>query len=278
MDKNLKVALCQTNSVDDWSANLQAMKSQMESILKGDPSVRLILFPENCLYMRLKEGEVIQGITEDSEYLHALAQFALAHKIYIHLGSVPLVLNGHLYNSAVLISDQGRVSASYQKLHLFDIHLTGQSPIRESDVFRHGQHPSVFEVDGWKFGQSICYDIRFAELFSQYAKMQVDAILIPAAFLKKTGEAHWEILNRARAIESQAYVLSAAQAGLHKSDRGQRETFGHTIAVDPWGRIETVLGTEVGAFVVELKRDLIMEVRTQIPMAMHRRLPVEFVK
>lgn len=278
MKPNLKVALCQTTSVDDLDINLKNMKNQMDGIVRAHPDVRLILFPENALYMRLKEGESIRGVTVDSEHLHALAQFAIAHQVFIHLGSIPLLLDGHLFNSAVLITDQGAIVPSYQKMHLFDIQLTGQAPIRESDVFRHGQRPSIFEVDGWKFGQSICYDIRFSELYAQYARQQVDAILIPAAFLTKTGEAHWEILNRARAIESQAYVLSAAQGGVHQSERGRRETYGNTIAVDPWGRILEVLGRQEGVVVTELKRDLINEVRSQIPMLGHRRLPVEIVK
>ena len=279
MGETMKVGLCQTNSIDNVDINLKNMKKQMEELLTEDSSVRLILFPENVLYMRLKEGEAIQGLRLESEHFHALAAFAIEKKIFIQLGSVPLLMeDGFLYNSAVLITDQGRVEASYQKLHLFDIQLTGQKPIRESDVFRHGQHPRLFEVDGWKFGQSICYDIRFAELYSQYARQEADVILIPAAFLPKTGEAHWEIMNRARAIESQAYVLSAAQGGLHTSDSGSRETYGRTIAVDPWGRVLSVLGTDVGHFIIELKRSLITEVRTQIPMLNHRRLPVEIVK
>lgn len=279
MGETMKVGLCQTNSIDNVDVNLKNMKKLMEELLTEDSSVRLILFPENVLYMRLKEGESIQGLRLESEYFHALAAFAIEKKIFIQLGSVPLLMDdGFLYNSAVLITDQGRVEASYQKLHLFDIQLIGQKPIRESDVFRHGQHPRTFEVDGWKFGQSICYDIRFAELYSQYARQEVDVILIPAAFLPKTGEAHWEIMNRARAIESQAYVLSAAQGGLHQSANGSRETYGRTVAVDPWGRVLGMMGTDVGHFIVELKRSLIKEVRTQIPMFNHRRLPVEIVK
>lgn len=275
MSSLFKVAICQTTSVDSVEKNLSSMIQQMTEVLKKDPSVRLILFPENVLYMRIREGEAIEGIALDSVYFKKLAQFSLTNKVNIHLGSVPLLIDGKLYNSSVLITEQAKIESTYQKIHLFDIQLSGQAPIRESDVFAFGKKPETFEIDGWKFGQSICYDIRFSELYSEYAKQKVDAILIPAAFLTKTGEAHWEVLNRARAIENQSYVLSSAQGGVHKSESGQRETFGHSIAVDPWGRILQVLSRDVDYFIVELKKELIKEVRTQIPMEKHRRLSLE---
>ena len=121
---------------------------------------------------------------------------------------------------------------------------------------------------------SICYDIRFAELYSVYAKAEVDIILVPAAFLVKTGQAHWEVLLRARAIESQCYVIASAQAGTHHSQAGilSRETFGHSMIVDPWGDVKAFKTTEVGVVFAELSQDLIRNVRKQIPMKNHRRI------
>jgi predicted amidohydrolase len=161
-------------------------------------------------------------------------------------------------------------------MHLFDIQLEGQKAIRESDAFRHGQKPSVLEVDGWRIGETICYDVRFAELFSQYARKEVDVILVPAAFLVKTGEAHWHILLRARAIESQAYVIASAQGGTHKGIKGGvRETFGHSLVIDPWGGIQAEVTNNGPGFSISiLSRERIMKVRGQIPMKDHRRLPV----
>lgn len=214
MSSELVVAVAQMTSIDDTDANLMQIEALLEDIFKTHKP-RLVGFPENCLYMRVKEGEKIQGFSLEDSVFSRLSELAQKYETHLHLGSVPLHIEGHLYNSSMLITPRGEVRPTYQKLHLFDIQLEGQAPIRESDVFRHGQRPSVIEVDGWRIGETICYDVRFAELFSQYARKEVDLILVPAAFLVKTGEAHWEILLRARAIESQAYLMASAQGGTH---------------------------------------------------------------
>jgi predicted amidohydrolase len=151
---------------------------------------------------------------------------------------------------------------------LFDIQLAGQEAIRESDEFNHGDGPSILDIKGWKWGLSICYDLRFSELYSKYAHQAVDIISVPAAFLVPTGEAHWHTLLRARAIESQAFVVASAQSGSHK---GIRETYGHSLIVNPWGAILLDM-TTVGVSVMELKKSDIKRVREQIPMSSHRRL------
>lgn len=275
MSAELVVASVQMTSVDDIDANLKQMTSLVEDIFRSHRP-RLISFPENCLYLRVVEGEKIEGLSVDHAAFQYLADLATKYDVHFHLGSVPLYLEGHLYNSSVLITPQGSVLPTYQKLHLFDIQLEGQKPIRESDVFRHGQEPNTLEIDGWRIGEAICYDVRFAELFSQYARQEVDLILVPAAFLVKTGEAHWEVLLRARAIESQAYVMASAQAGTHVGKNGQsRETYGHSLIIDPWGVIVGHVDVNrPGYCVAKLSRDRINGVRRQIPMKSHRRLPV----
>ncbi|MBO9666938.1 MAG: carbon-nitrogen hydrolase family protein [Bdellovibrio sp.] len=275
MSSELVVAAAQMTSIDDTDANLMQMEALLEDIFKTHKP-RLVGFPENCLYMRVKEGDKIHGFTLAHEAFARLAELAQKYDTYLHLGSVPLQIEGHLYNSSVLITPKGEVRSTYQKLHLFDIHLEGQKPIRESDVFRHGQRPSVIEVDGWKIGETICYDVRFAELFSQYARKEVDLILVPAAFLVKTGEAHWEILLRARAIESQSYLMASAQGGTHTGvSGGVRETYGHSLIIDPWGTVAgQVERRAVGFTVVTLSKERVEGVRRQIPMKFHRRLPV----
>ncbi|MGE5087031.1 MAG: carbon-nitrogen hydrolase family protein [Bacillota bacterium] len=275
MSSELVVAVAQMTSIDDTDANLMQIEALLEDIFTVHKP-RLVGFPENCLYMRVREGEKIQGFSLDDSVFSRLSELAKKYDTHLHLGSVPLHIEGHLYNSSVLVNPRGEVRPTYQKLHLFDIQLEGQKPIRESDVFRHGQRPSVIEVDGWKIGETICYDVRFAELFSQYARKEVDLILVPAAFLVKTGEAHWEILLRARAIESQAYLMASAQGGTHVSGNGgMRETYGHSLIVDPWGSIVgQVEKRSVGYSVVKLTKERIEGVRRQIPMKFHRRLPV----
>ena len=275
MSAELKVATVQMTSVDDVAQNLQQIESLLSEIFKKS-RVRLVSFPENCLYLRLKEGEKIEGMTLSHPAFARLSELAKQYAVYLHLGSVPHYVDSYLYNSSVLISPDGEVKPTYQKMHLFDIQLEGQAALKESDVFRHGQHPSILDIDGWKVGESICYDLRFAELYSQFARRDVDLILVPAAFLVKTGEAHWEILLRARAIESQSYLIASAQGGTHTGIRGgKRETYGHSLIVDPWGRVIAQVEELKPGFRIEtLKREQIDSVRRQIPMKYHRRLPV----
>ncbi len=277
MSQDLKVALCQMTSVDDMKENLQQIETLVGEVAENS-GVRLFCFPENCLYMRLKEGEALPALTLQDSIFKDLAVIARDRKAYFHLGSVPLQMGDFLYNSSVIISDEGKVESSYQKIHLFDIHLTGQKAIRESDVFRHGVGPGIFMIDGWKIAQSICYDLRFAELYSQYAREHVDVILVPSAFLVKTGEAHWEVLLRARAIESQCYIVASAQAGHHESTHGSgsRETYGHSLIVEPFGAMAVHLdGISKQTEVCLLSKAEIEHVRRQIPMSQHRRVSLK---
>lgn len=275
MGSELVVAVAQMTSIDDVDTNLMQMEALLEETFKSSQP-RLVSFPENCLYLRLIEGQKIEGFTLSHSAFAQLSAWAKKYNTHLHLGSVPLYVDGHLYNSSVLITPEGVVQPTYQKMHLFDIQLEGQAPIRESDVFRHGQKPHLIEIDGWRIGEAICYDVRFAELFSQYARKEVDAILLPAAFLVKTGEAHWEILLRARAIESQSYIIASAQAGTHQGiNGGTRETYGHSLVVEPWGGVVAQLEkSRPGVVVTTLRREQIEKVRKQIPMKFHRRLPV----
>lgn len=272
MSQELSVALVQMTSVDDVDTNVQQMLSMVEQIHPSS-KVRLVCFPENCLYLRTREGEAIPGIKLDSPALHTLAKVAVEKKMHFHLGASPVELDGQLYNASILITDKGEVSSTYQKIHLFDIQLAGQKAIRESDAFRHGKKPNILEIDGWRVGETICYDLRFSELYHYYARQEVDAILIPSSFLVKTGEAHWDVLIRARAIESQAYVLAAAQGGTHIGRGGGiRETYGNSLLVDPWGKVMARAESSPSVVIGTMTREMIENVRRQIPMKSHRRL------
>lgn len=271
-DAVLQVAVVQTTSVDDLDANKKNIESLLQK-LQGK-QLDLICLPENSIYMRVKEGDKIRPFELSDEIFDFFKGWAQKLRALIHLGSVPLKISGHLQNASVKIWPDGRVESTYQKIHLFDIALEGQMPIRESDAFKHGARPSSFVLEGWKIGQSICYDLRFAELYSEYARMPVDIILVPSAFLVTTGKAHWEVLLRARAIESQCFIIAAAQAGVHKGVLGgERATYGHSLVVDPWGQILHMgSADQQEVFVVTLERGAINKVRRQIPMASHRRI------
>lgn len=271
MSDILKVAITTMNAVDEIEQNYQIIKSlTLEACQNG---AEIIFFPENCLYMRIKEGTEVPFFQEDMPLMSNLKKLALDNNIIIHLGSVPFKVAGEIYNSSLLFDRKGHLKISYSKIHLFDIQLENQEPVRESDIFKAGEQVSVFSYKGWSFGQSICYDIRFSEMYYMYAQYGVDVILVPAAFLKKTGESHWHILNRARAIEGQCYVIASAQGGTHQSVIYQgvsRETFGHSLCVKPWGDVEIDNNTPNSFAIVELKKELISHVRKQIPMREHR--------
>lgn len=273
----MKITLCQLNSADNISKNLEQMVLLVESHLatQAQSKSRLFIFPENSLYFRVIEGEPLQSVSLDSVEVQKLQKLADTHKIDLHF-TTPIADGGKVWNASVLVSPNEPAKIIYKKIHLFDIQLEGQKPIRESDFFTHGEEVTGFEIDGLRFGSSICYDLRFSELYQQLAKNKVDVILVPAAFLVKTGQAHWETLLRARAIESQAYVLASGQVGEHKTTQAgkaaSRFTYGHTMAIDPWGSIVQCKAEGVGCLDIEISLDLIQSVRRQIPMSDHRRL------
>lgn len=271
MSESLKVAACQMNSVDSVEKNLEQMLSLIEDV---PTKTNITFFPENCLYMRIKEGDSVHIFDLSEAVFMKLAQKANQKKMWLHLGSLPVKMAGVTYNSSVMISPSGEVFSSYQKIHLFDISLEGRPPVKESDVFTHGEAPRIIEVEEWKIGQTICYDVRFSELFTYYAQNHVDMLIVPSAFLVETGKVHWDILLRARAIESQAFLVAAAQAGTHVGiNGGSRGTYGHSLIVDPWGnKLQEAKsdGPEVISF--ELRKAEIRKVREQIPMRSHRRL------
>lgn len=271
----LDVAALQMTSVDDVSKNVSMIMGLLASLEVGDRP-DLVCLPENSLYLRLKEGASIPSLSLDDKRLLPLCDWARRHGSTIHLGSIPRAENGRLYNSSVLIGPDGVPRDVYRKIHLFDVDVVGHKPVRESDAFSAGTTPSIIDVCGWKIGLTICYDLRFAELFLDYARAGVDLILIPSAFLVPTGKAHWEILTRARAIESQAYVVAAAQGGIHSDEAGHsRATYGHSMIVDPWGEVVEALPDDFGSRRVlraKLSKLRIAQVRAQIPMSSHRRL------
>lgn len=262
------------NSTDHIETNLKVMLDLIDESSSQTHKPKLIVFPENSLFFRVNTARGLTAVDIQSDFCQQLQEKAKKTEINLHLTTALKDSDGKTYNGSLLITDKGELKIVYRKVHLFDIALAGQKPIRESDVFSSGSGPSLFTIDEIKFGCSVCYDIRFSELYASYAKSEVDVILVPAAFLVKTGQAHWEILLRARAIESQCYVLAPAQAGVHKSHfmDEQRETYGNTIAVDPWGKILQLKEENVGLIYIEISKELIKNVRQQIPMKSHRKL------
>jgi predicted amidohydrolase len=203
--------------------------------------------------------------------LQSLLAAAARHRIWVHIGSMPILDGGteKLANRSIIISPDGTIAGRYDKMHLFDVDLASGESWRESSAYVGGEKPVMVQTPLGLMGLAICYDMRFPDLFSAYAKSGVDIMTLPSAFTVPTGEAHWHTLLRARAIESAAFIIAAAQCGVHEDGR---QTYGHSLVVDPWGTILLDMGSSPGLAYVDLDLDTIKRVRKQIPVHANRRV------
>ena len=271
MNNKLSVALCQLNSCDDVASNLKNIQNLLYRV---SSSVDLVILPENSLYLKIDANSPKPQLELESEEFEKLGAWVNDTGISLLLGGTPLRENGKQFNSSILFEPKKSPKVVYRKIHLFDVEVVGEKSMRESDDFCYGKAPAVIEFKGCKIGLSICYDIRFSELYNEYARQEVDLILVPAAFLLATGRAHWHVLLRARAIESQCFVLAPAQSGIHKGvNGGRRESFGHSLAITPWGEVVCDMGSSSWEYTeIVLDPELLSGARQQIPMKDHRRL------
>ena len=231
----VKVAAVQMRSDGDMSANITALERMVgEAAAKGAQYVQTpentgIIQNDRALYRASLHAE------QDDPVVKAAEALAKRHGIYLHIGSTPIKLdNGLIANRAFVFAPDGSKITTYDKIHMFDVDLDNGESWRESDTISAGDRAVIAELPFMKLGLAICYDIRFPQLFQAQALVGANVISAPAAFTRQTGEAHWHILQRARAIENGAFLISAAQGGLHN---GNRETYGHTIIVSPLGKI-----------------------------------------
>ncbi|MET0192329.1 MAG: carbon-nitrogen hydrolase family protein [Hyphomicrobiaceae bacterium] len=189
--------------------------------------------------------------------------------IWLHIGSMPILLGGgKVANRSLLFSPQGAIAASFDKIHMFDVELPGGESYRESRNSQPGNTGVVADLPWGRLGLTVCYDLRFPHLYRALAKAGADVLAIPSAFTRKTGEAHWHVLLRARAIENGCFVLAAAQAGRHESGR---ETYGHSLIVNPWGEIVAEAGVDPGVIVADIAPGEVVAARQRIPSLQHDR-------
>jgi nitrilase len=197
----------------------------------------------------------------------------MRHGITVHGGSIGEREGDHLFNTTLVFGPDGRELARYRKIHLFDVTTPNGQGYRESAMFGAGDAVVTCRADGVNLGLAICYDVRFPELFLALRRAGSEVIFLPAAFTAETGRDHWEVLVRARAIETQCWVVAAGTAGWHRDARGQaRETFGHSMIVSPWGRVDAMLETGSGFATADIDRDATARVRAAMPVLEHRRL------
>jgi deaminated glutathione amidase len=268
---NLRVGAVQMCSTDDLPSNLAVVRS-LTARAAAD-GAKLVVLPECFSFLGRREGDklpIAETLDGTGPVLTTLRELATKHGIHIVGGGTPEVVPGDVartYNTAVVISPAGDLLARYRKIHLFDVDIPNGAVLKESDATAPGSDLVVVDIDGAKVGVSICYDLRFPELYRRLVKDRgADVLLVPAAFTAHTGAAHWHLLLRARAVENQAWVVAAAQHGKHNE---KRESYGHSLVVDPWGTIVAEQPTGDGVILSNLDGETVAKRRTQMPCLGH---------
>ncbi len=268
MADTMRVGLVQINTQADKEANLQRAEELIdEAVAKG---ARFVVLPEYVSFLGPRDqhqaiAEPIPGPTTER-----FAAKARQHGIYLHGGSIHELseTDGKFYNTSVVFDPQGEIIATYRKIHLFDIDLTGNVTANESSTILPGDEIVTADIDGHTVGLSICYDLRFPELYRLLALSGAEVLLVPAAFTMFTGKDHWHVLLRARAIENQTWVLAPGQFGPHEPNA---QCYGHSLIIDPWGTVVADASNGEGVVVADLDFDALRKIRTQLPSLANRR-------
>jgi predicted amidohydrolase len=264
-----KAGLIQMRSGLDPQHNLTAAQTLINEAKSAGADY--VQTPEMTNILALKRDDLFAKIVAEDQdtTLATLRELARKLSLYIHIGSLAIKASADkAVNRSFLIDRKGEIAARYDKIHMFDVDLAGGESYRESHNYRAGELAVVADLPWGRLGLTICYDLRFPALYRALAEAGASFLAIPAAFTKQTGEAHWQVLQRARAIENGCYVIAAAQGGRHENGR---ETFGHSLVVDPWGRIVVEGGTEPGLFIAEIDPAQVAAARAKVPSLQHGR-------
>lgn len=271
----MRAALLQLNSSDDPEANLAVTLAMMEEALAQ--GAEFILTPEvtNCVSGSRTHQKAVLHPEESDPTLTALRARAAKAGVWLLIGSLALRTDdpdGRFANRSFMIRPDGDIVARYDKIHMFDVDVSPEETYRESDGFRPGDRAVLADMPLGKLGMTVCYDIRFPHLYRGLALAGATILAVPAAFSYVTGAAHWEVLLRARAIETGCFVLAPAQTGTHAATTGRtRQTHGHSMVVAPWGEVLADGGTEPGIVMVDLDPDAVAQARRRVPSLRHDR-------
>jgi len=269
------LAAIQLVSGRHWQDNREQIAAELPALPKERPL--LVLLPENFALFGERQG-YLDGAEAIGEgpIQKQLADWARDHGIWLVAGAMPTRMptpipgSSHIHTSSLVFDPKGDLKGHYHKIHLFDVDVAdNQGRYRESETFSPGQDPVLVDSPFGPLGLSICYDLRFPELYRRLARAGARVLLVPAAFTAVTGEAHWEPLLRARAIENQCYVVAANQGGTHETGR---QTWGHSMVIDPWGRVLACRPSGAGTVLAEMDAGLIDELKCTMPVLQHARL------
>ena len=264
-------AAIQLNCTSNEQANWESARSLIERA--AGHGAKFVATPENTNYLGPHDEKVRRAETLDGPTCTRFATLARDLGIHLLLGSFNEASGdaARCYNTSVLFGPNGRILGTYRKMHLFDVDIPGGVRFAESDTCMPGGETAVVETPLARFGLSICYDLRFPELYRKLTDDGAQVLTIPAAFTLATGKDHWEPLMRARAIETQCYVIAPAQHGDH-DDAGLKASWGHSMIVDPWGQPVAVASDGPGLAIAEIDLERVEKIRRAIPVSRHRRL------
>ncbi|MCB2107831.1 MAG: carbon-nitrogen hydrolase family protein [Rhodobacteraceae bacterium] len=258
-----KAACLQVNAGNDMAANIAAASALARQAVSAGAA--LVLMPENVSMMEWGRRAITEKAMPEETHsaLKAFRDLGRELKIWLHCGSLAVLQeSGKVANRTYVVSPSGDVVAKYDKIHMFDVDLGNGERYAESSTFAAGHETRVVDLPWGKLGLTICYDLRFPHLYRQLAQAGADFITVPSAFTQVTGEAHWHVLLRARAIETGCFVFAPAQTGTHA---GGRKTYGHALIVDPWGKVLADAGKEPGYIMAEIDPASVAAARAKVP-------------
>ncbi len=270
-----RAALIQLCASDDPAANLDVTRAQVAQAAQSGADI--VLTPEvtNCVSASRSHQRQVLTTEGADPTLAALRADAKALGVWILIGSLALKTDdpdGRFANRSLLLSPDGEIAARYDKIHMFDVEISETESYRESAGFRPGDRAVLADTPFGRIGMTVCYDVRFPNLYRALAQAGADILTVPAAFSPVTGAAHWETLLRARAIETGCFVLAPAQTGTHACIKGKpRHTYGHGMAIAPWGEVLADAGTEPGVTLVDLDMSDVARARARVPSLRHDR-------
>ena len=268
-----RAGLVQMSSTNNRAENMASAETLIRAA--AAQGAQIILTPEMTTLIELDRAALLDKIYSEAEdpSLPVFRALASDLNIWLVIGSMAVKAGDRIANRCYVLSPDGRIAANYDKIHMFDVDLPGGEQYRESRSYAAGERAVLAATPFGKIGLSICYDLRFPHLYRMLAQGGANILTVPAAFTQVTGKAHWHILLRARAIENGAFVFAPAQTGSHMSATGAaRETFGHSLFVDPWGNIIDDGGQDVGVVVAEIDPALSEKARSRIPSLKHDRV------